>query len=713
MAPVAPDIRVTGRQVFSFDDDRLVIAADLVAAITRVGVFKLSFVLPEGLEIEALSGPALSHWTEAEEEGRRVITLHLNGRTLGDQPFRLSLAGAAPAAQDSWNVPRLVVREATRQTGEVVLVPGKGIRLRVTDRENVTQLDPRAAGALQAGSLAFRLLQEAWSLAVEIETLEPWVTVQALQEVTLREGQTLTRLAARYRVENAAIKHVRVRLPGLGEDQVRTARATGPAVSDFAPVAGEDDVWEVRFQRGIIGDTDVLIEFQGRAADGRSSESILTPGFVGARQVVQFVAVRSGGRLEIEAGSMPRGWQRIDWSGVPAILQDRNERGMPALCYRVAEPEAPLAVAVRRHELADSLRLRVVKAHLTTLLSPDGAAVTALSLKVDVLDKGTLEVSLPSGARLFNTIVNGEGVAAVREGDAYRFHVFSPSEKADAADVRLVFSTDGASTHRMHLAGPALSVPLENVAWEVVLPPGYQLEDYGGELHLRARAAAAGWGVEEYVSSVSKARSAQTRQATELLEEASRLVQKGEQQQAGELLARVSNANLLDEASNEDARIQLRALKTDQAMVSLNTRRQRLYLDNRAEAERNEQLEQAASLNPYMQGKANFDPQQLDQILMGNTVEENSALRGIAARIVDQQLATDPAPGAIDLTLPKQGDVLTFTRSLQVDGAAPLGLDLTIERAGVVTWRFVAMMLAVVALVTWVVVPVRRSGVVS
>jgi len=30
---------------------------------------------------------------------------------------------------------------------------------------------------------------------------------------------------------------------------------------------------------------------------------------------------------------------------------------------------------------------------------------------------------------------------------------------------------------------------------------------------------------------------------------------------------------------------------------------------------------------------------------MGNTVEENTALRGIATRLVDQQLATEPAPG--------------------------------------------------------------------
>jgi hypothetical protein len=175
------------------------------------------------------------------------------------------------------------------------------------------------------------------------------------------------------------------------------------------------------------------------------------------------------------------------------------------------------------------------------------------------------------------------------------------------------------------------------------------------------------------------------------------LLQRGEQQKAGEALSRVSNARALDEASNEDARVQLRNLKTQQTVLGLNTRRQRLYLDNRADAARNEQLEQAASLNPFMQGKVNFDPQQIDQLLMGNTVEENTALRGIAARLVDQQLNAEPPPGAIDVTMAERGRVFTFTRRLQVDGSAPLELKLEIGRIARTSLGFSAFLLLATA----------------
>lgn len=680
VATVAPEVRVATKQVLSLGTDRLVLATDLNVSITRVGLFKLSFTLPEGLEVEALSGPALSHWTEAEDGGNRIVTLHLNGRTIGEQKFALTLAGPAPAAQAGWKVPRVRVREATRQTGELQLVPEKGLRLQAMERTHVSQLDPRTAGNPRPGALAFRLLQEDWSLAVGIEALDPWVTVQALQEVTAREGQTLTRIALRYKVENAAVKTLRVRLPGLGDEQAKTVRATGPAVGDFTVVAGDPQLWEIRFQRGIVGETEVQIEFQSQAGSGQGKETVATPVFENTRQVTQFVAVRGGGRLELEAAEIPRGWQRADWSAVPAVLQDRGDRSVPALAFRVAEPEKPLVVTVRRHEVADALKLRVTQGALTTVFSPDGAFLTSAELRVEVVEKSTLRVRLPEGALLFNTLVNGESVSVVREGDEYLFYVVPSTGAERVATVRIVYAVTKSQDGRIALRGPGLNVPLENVSWRVVIPPGYMLAGHGG-LQLREDRQAGGFGLSDYQSLVVSKRAAEVKQANDFIAEANVLLQQGQQQQAGEVLSRASKAKGLDQATNEDARVQLRTLKTQQAVLGLNTLRQKIYLNNTSEGVKNEQLEQAANLNPFLQGRMNYDPRQADQLLMGNTAEENTALRGIAGRIVDQQLAVEPAPSAIDVTLPEKGQVVTFTRSLQVDGGAPLELQLEVATA--------------------------------
>jgi hypothetical protein len=706
VAPVAPEVRVTTKQTLSLGDDRLVLAVDLNVEITRAGVFKLSFPLPDGLEVEALTGPALSQWTEASEGGKRIITMHLTGRTMGSQTFALTLTGPAPHPQPAWDVPQILVREATRQSGSILMAPEQGIQLTGTTWENVSLLDERSIGDGRSRVIGFRILQQNYTLKVAVEALQPLIFVQALQELTMREGQTLTRLALRYRVENASVKQLRIRLPGLTGDQARTVRATGSAVSDMVKVPGSPDEWEIRFQRGIAGETDAQIEFQGESPRAQGNELVRTPVFAGAWQVTLFVAVRGSGRLELNAADVPRGWQRLDWSSVPAILQDRGNRTVPALCFRVSDPQQPLSVTVLRHDLADALKVRVTKGSMTTIFSPRGSFLTAAELNVEVVEKCAVRARLPENAQLFNTFVNGQSVPVVREGDAWLFNVSPGTAQARQAVIRMVYSMPETQSGGITLYGPVLSVPMEDVSWRVVVPAGYDVSGFQGLWRLNEKESTGAFGMAEYRAMVTSTRTSESKDATDLLEKANAFLQSGDQQQAGEALNRAAQTNALNAAANEDARVELRELKKQQAVLGLNTRRQKLYLDNRAEVQqRNEQLEQAANLNPLLQGKTNYNPQQFDQMLQGNTAEENNALNGIAARLVDQQLAAEPAPGAIDVTLPVRGRVLTFTRSMQVDGNAPLKLELELNKLPRPNLLFLTLLMVAIALIARMVLP--------
>src|SRR5205823_1788802 len=111
-SPVEPDVRVETQDTISLGEDRTVLAANPTVNITRAGIFRLSFVMPAGFDVESISGPALSHWTELKSDGARVITLHLNGKTEGQQQFAISLAGPGVKATRGWSVPQLLLREA-------------------------------------------------------------------------------------------------------------------------------------------------------------------------------------------------------------------------------------------------------------------------------------------------------------------------------------------------------------------------------------------------------------------------------------------------------------------------------------------------------------------------------------------------------------------------------------------------------------------------
>jgi hypothetical protein len=352
------------------------------------------------------------------------------------------------------------------------------------------------------------------------------------------------------------------------------------------------------------------------------------------------------------------------------------------MAFRVADPEGPLPVVLKRHQLADLQKLRVAEGSLTTLMSPHGDALTAVDLKMQVVGKGTLRLKLPKGSALFNVLVNDEGATLVREGDEWLFYAFPSPEVGRPATVRFVYSAGTAKGKR--LEGPVLNVPMENLTWRVLVPEGWRMANHGGDFDLKHQAAMGTFGLEDYQSFVESKKKSDSKSAVALLDQANSWLAAGDQEKASNAFSNAVRSNQLDAASGEDARVQLRQLKTQQAVLGLNTRRQKLAIDNRGAVPQadNAQLDRAAEANPVLRGGYNYDPKQFDRFLEGNTSDENAALKEIANRIVTQQLAAEPAPVALDVTLPERGTVLTFGRSVQVDGQRPMSITLDLKRSG-------------------------------
>lgn len=682
VAPVDPEVRLTSKQVLSIGEERIVLGVNFAAEITRSGLFQLSFPVPDGYEVESLTGDSLHHWTELEEEDARRIVLHLNGKTLGTQQFSLTLSATPAFDTEEWNVPRFTLTEAKRHTGDLIVRPATGLRLRTITRQNVSEVDPRSLGSDSEGSLAFRLLQSDWNLALGIEQLEPWVTGEILHELTLREGQTRTSLFGRFEVKNASVRGIRVQLPLSDPEEIKTLIASGDAVSDMVRLAPDSNEWEIRFKRRIVGKVDFRIEYERRGERKNDRETLQPAAFPESRQIGYHFAVRSGGRLEISTPELSRGWQRADWTSISQVLRESGNRNAPVLTLRAVSPEAALEITAVRHSLAEALKLRVAKGNLTTVLSPLGEQLTAVDLTMEVIQRSSLTVGLPSGAELFSIFVNGESVQSVRRDDVRQFYIL-PGTDDRTATVRFVYSTPGDSIGRLQLISPLLNVPLENITWNVVAPKGYQLADNDGDLELKRLEHKQKFDKSTYLSALMVNKKTEAAKAAQILQEANDYLMDGDNAKASWAFNNVLNRGSIDEASNEDARVQLENLQTRQAVVGLNTRRQRLYIGNDGEVDfgNGSQIEVGIAENPVLQkGETNFRPDQLSQLLQGNTSEDNAALQRIATRLVRHQRATVTAPRAIAVTLPEEGTSYTFHRTVQVNENAPLALELDFSK---------------------------------
>ena len=377
---------------------------------------------------------------------------------------------------------------------------------------------------------------------------------------------------------------------------------------------------------------------------------------------------------------------------------------MPALCFRAIEPEAPLDVALRRHSVADVLKLRIETARLGTVLSTNGDAVTTVDLSVRVTEKASLRMTLPNESSLLSLTVNDQSAVIAREGSALLFHILPGVNPSEAVPVRLSYAMRGHHHLEASLAAPGFDVPAESVEWNVILPDGHRLVSQKGSLILRTEEASrfGSFGLNDYLASVAANKTNWGKEGRDKLEEGNRNLAEGKSEQARAAFSQALANSALDPSSNEDARVALRNLDTNNAVFGINTRRQRMTLDNtyNGGAVINDQMAQAARENPLLQGQQEFDQRQMGELMVGNTSEEITFLKRLGDRIVNQQASANPALRNLKIALPERGTTLSFTRSVQVDGNAPLVLDLKMapqRRAGFLSTLALLGLVAVLA----------------
>lgn len=708
---VEPDVRVEpqSQQTLSLGEDRTLLAANLAVEISRAGIFRLSFVLPANLDVESISGAALSHWTEAKTDTQRVITMHLNAKTLGQQQFSISLAGPGLKSATNWTVPKLSLREATKQAGALVIVPEQGIRGQVSTNEGLTQLDPQKSGIRQKGVLAFRLLQADWSLALDLEQVDPFVQVNSLQHVVIGEAQMKATANLQYQIENTGLKALRVWLPTNAEDSVQIR---GDQVADFQRRAGAltngMQEWEVKLHRRIIGSYLLQVTYQERTAEQARDVTVRGVEASGVNLQRGFLTVESSGRLQIETATLPA-LQPSEWQTVPRALRQDLQAAAANFTFRLVEPAFVLPVKVQRHEAAKLLAARVNKTTLKSVVSDDGMMLTQARLDLVPGDKRLLKVTLPAQAKFWFAFVNQNGVSPWVEQDRILIPLEQQSKPDQPIAVELFYSSGvGGSRGRsldMNLLGPKFDLPLEDITWQVYLNDKWQVKDWKGTLQLLEQRETTGlsWDVNSYLQREAALRGEKTKVAEQQLQLGNTLLSQGAPQQARMAFNNAYNFSQHDQAFNEDARVQLHNVKIQQALVGLNVRQ----LANGGEA--------AGALAGKVRELRNrrdngYSQDEAKQLFDNNDASGNAALMRLAEKMIQQQDAAVAAPAAIHAAIPEQGRLLTFKRAVEVNPWAEMKIELETKAARGAAWGVRVFLLVVLFGVVAVALGRRKPG---
>jgi hypothetical protein len=696
---VEPDVRVETQDTVSLSEDRTLLASALDVMVTRAGIFRLSFALPAGMDVETISGEALSHWTELKTGTNRVVTLNLKGRTEGRQQFKINLVGGGVKATNGWTVPKLLLREASKQRGTLVVVPEQGMRLQVAALDGVTRLDPQRAGIRQKGVQVFRILQGEWAVAMDIEQVDPWIQVTGLQHANVGEAQVKVTANLQFQIENTGLKSFRVLIATNAEN----VRFVGDQVADFLPVDEPATNglrgWEVKLQRRVIGAYLLQATYQ-IPVDAQAKETALRGVEVAGVNLQRgYVTVQAGGRLQVGTRA-PQQLQPTEWQGIPRHLLKDLPDAAASFAFRLVEPEFVLPLTLERHEAAKLLPARVTHATFTSVISDNGVMLTQARLDMLPGDLRLLRFTLPKDATFWFAFVNQNGVWPWTEQD----QILIPLEQqaADGKPVPVeVFYTSrvgaaGRSSLDLELLAPKFDLPLEDIRWRVFLGDKWRVTRWSGALQMErdevvAMPASAGLG--SYLQQEASQRQEKTHEAEQMLVLGNQALAKGDPVQARRAFQNAYGLSQHDDAFNEDARVQLNNLKKQQAWMGLNN------------------LQTTAAGGADQLGRLNYTQEDAKRLMDRNGADDNAALMRLAERIVQQQDAAVASPAVIRANVPEQGRLLTFKRSVMVDTKSDLGLRLEADAVRAVSgWGRFGLILGLILVFATGVVAGRRRG---
>jgi hypothetical protein len=322
-------------------------------------------------------------------------------------------------------------------------------------------------------------------------------------------------------------------------------------------------------------------------------------------------------------------------------------------------------------------------------------------------DKRLLQVSLPTNAQFWFAFVNKNGVWPWREQD----RLLIPLEQQSRVDkpllVELFYSSriSSPATRSMDatLLGPKFDLPLENITWQIYLDDKWHLADWTGSLQLQEDTLI-GRGpaqdLQTYLQTEANFKREKTKEAEEMLSMGNTLLERGDPQRARCAFKAAYGLSTHDDAFNEDARVQLHNLKLQQALIGLNVRQSVVA------GETDEQ-----KLRGHKD--INYTQQQAKQIIDASSADDNAAFMRLAERLIQQQDAAVSSPTAIRASIPKQGRLLTFRRTVQVDNWADLRIGLEATALRTASWTLKAGILVstflFLAILLWATRQLRRS----
>ncbi len=355
--------------------------ANLLYDISRGELSRLDIEVPGDHKVVNVFDPNVRKWTVTKQGEQQQIVVELFEPARSSQHLLIELERFTTGeTANTVTAPRIRVAEVGRQQGTVVVNVDPVLRAESTNRTGLLQLDAAdlpTTLAKQTWTFAYRYASLPYELGLNVEKIQPRISVVQLIESYVEPEQWTVDLLAVYNIEEAGVFQLEFAVPkGFEVLQVQgheVPNAMAAAVDSFRLDGDNQDRLLVNLVRKAIGKVALHVALQQRLNDA----NLLTPTGTASTlslslpQAKQANMTRAEGRFVLHSPESLRlnptstaGLRAISFSdvyqGLPSLRENRFPSTRPALAFGFSDQSAQLDISAERRKSYVTARQRMV-----------------------------------------------------------------------------------------------------------------------------------------------------------------------------------------------------------------------------------------------------------------------------------------------------------------------------------------------------------------
>ncbi len=646
--PVEPEIRVTEKTMISFEDEKTTMTSSMAIEISKAGLFSVTLNLPDKFDVDKLTGSNIRHWDEvSDKKGHRVI-VHFDRKILGTTPINIELISEKDFGKETI-IPKITVNNARKQKGSLSINLERGTRIDVKKRRGIELKTATFATSLSDTAQNFSIIRPDWMLKVTFEIAKPWVQAENLQIAKIADGSVSFTAIFNYKIENAGVKHFTLKLPKDAE----VPEFIGNDILDSAEL--EKGIWKIKLKKKANSYYRLLVKYRIPYSTPKAL-SIVPIQALDFELQKGYFAIFTEDSIQIKPKKITGELSDFDARKIPDLFNKKNLSNA-VKCYRSVGTDYSIDLILNRHKAAKLLRAKIQQLKIESIVSSEGNIMTRMMIHLDNIgNENLLKLELPANSRLWSVLIDhieeqkNPGLPVEVAEEKGKFLVPLKQKKATQI-IEIIYSAPAGKDWRLSSQfydGPKFDLPLNNISWTLYLPEQYKYDDFSGtlEYNYKKLIPKPPLSISKY-DSVNKNREQNKKNfAKQWLTKANNAEMIGDHDVANDAFRNAEHYAQNDVELQEDVQGQLKNAQEKNVSKLLQ--------------ERSVQMPQL--LNMKMSNSALSLPLKTQM-----SRKDRTSFKTIFDKAFTQQKAASTETKPLLFTIPKQGEVLNFTRTLQKD----------------------------------------------